>query len=290
MLPFEKVISIGDIKTVKEIITSMLHGAGGGHGIEFHGVKKDGTIIDLIAFGSSMIYGGLPAIYGTIIDITERKKMEATIAQSLKEKEMLLKEIHHRVKNNMQVVSSLVSMQGRSIKDESVQALFSETQNRIQSIALVHEQLYRSDNISEIDYGEYLRKMFAPLFESYNVDERRVSMVIDAPKAKITIEKAVPCSLIVNELLSNSLKHAFPGNRKGEIRIGFHLDEITGDYVLDYRDNGVGIPMGLDIQKTGSLGMKLVYGLTQQISGTISLEPGDGVHFKIVFPSVKKKV
>jgi PAS domain S-box-containing protein len=228
-------------------------------------------------------------IYASARDITERKKMTELIEASLAEKETLLKEIHHRVKNNMQVISSLLSMQSRTIQDESIRALLKESQNRIQSIALVHEQLYRSDSLYQIEYGGYIRKMFNPLFESYNADQQRISMHIEAQNVMITIEKAVPCSLIINELISNSLKHAFPQGRRGEIHIGFSLDAASGTYILDYRDNGVGIPPGKDLRKTGSLGMQLIYGLTQQLDGTITLEPAEGVHFIIRFPSKEKE-
>ncbi|MFZ1126691.1 sensor histidine kinase [Methanoregula sp.] len=225
---------------------------------------------------------------------TERKKMELQITQQLKEKEMLLKEIHHRVKNNMQVISSLLNLQSQTAKDDATRLLFKESQNRIRSIALVHEQLYRSDNLNQIEYGGYLKKMFATLFDSYGADPRRIYMLIDVPTVKITIEKAVPCSLIVNEQLSNSLKHAFPPDafpkdRKGEIRIGFMLDTAHGNYVLDYRDNGVGMPESLDPQKTGTLGMQLIYGLAQQLGGSVVLERGNGVHYTITFPAKELK-
>jgi len=224
----------------------------------------------------------------------ERKKMEMQIIHQLKEKEMLLKEIHHRVKNNMQVISALLLLQAQSAKDESTRLLFQDSQNRIRSIALVHEQLYRSDNLNQIEYGTYLKKMFSPLFESYGADKKKISMVIDVTNVMITIEKAVPCSLIVNELLSNSLKHAFPKDifspdHKGEIRIGFMLDEAHGNYILDYRDNGVGIPEGMEPEKTGTLGMQLIYGLAQQLSGAVTLEHGKGVHFIVTFPSKELK-
>jgi PAS domain S-box-containing protein len=248
----------------------------------------DVSVMDVEMDGTNISYDGKPAILVIFHDITERKKMEEKIGQSLKEKEVLLREIHHRVKNNMQVISSLISMQSRNVPDESIRVLFRDSQNRIQSIALVHEQLYRSDNLYQIEYGGYLKKMFNPLFESYKTDPQKVAMHIEAHDIMISIEKAVPCSLIVNELISNSLKHAFPGDRKGEIHIGFKLDIETGNYVLDYRDNGVGIPPGKDLQKTGSLGMQLIYGLTQQLSGTITLETGEGAHFVIVFPSKEK--
>ncbi len=253
-------------------------------------IKKNGDVIWASVTVSAVRdeKGAFLYYLALIGDVTDRKKMEEHIRQSLMEKEVLLKEIHHRVKNNMQVISSLLSMQARTIQDESIRALLKESQNRIQSIALVHEQLYRSDSLYQIEYGGYIRKMFNPLFESYNADQQRISMHIDAQNVMITIEKAVPCSLIINELISNSLKHAFPQGRKGEIHIGFSLDEASGTYILDYRDNGVGIPPGKDLTKTGSLGMQLIYGLTRQLSGTITLEPAEGVHFIIRFPSKEK--
>jgi two-component sensor histidine kinase len=224
----------------------------------------------------------------------ERKKMEEQIVHQLKEKEMLLKEIHHRVKNNMQVISALLLLQAQSAKDESTRLLFQDSQNRIRSIALVHEQLYRSDNLNQIEYGAYLKKMFSPLFESYGIDKRKIAMVIEVTNVMITIEKAVPCSLIVNELLSNSLKHAFPIDRfpadqKGEIRIGLVLDEVHENYILDYRDNGVGIPKSMEREKTGTLGMQLIYGLAQQLSGTVNMKYGKGAQFIITFPSKESK-
>ena len=253
-------------------------------------IKKNGDIIwASVTVSAVRDEEGTFLYYLALIkDITDRKKMQEHIQQSLMEKEVLLKEIHHRVKNNMQVISSLLSMQSRAIQDESIRALLKESQNRIQSIALVHEQLYRSDSLYQIEYGGYIRKMFNPLFESYNADQQRISMHIDAQNVMITIEKAVPCSLIINELISNSLKHAFPQGRKGEIHIGFSLDAASGTYILDYHDNGVGIPTGKDPKKTGSLGMQLIYGLTQQLDGTITLESAEGVHFIIRFPSKEK--
>jgi two-component sensor histidine kinase/CheY-like chemotaxis protein len=219
----------------------------------------------------------------------DRKKMEMQVAKSLKEKEMLLKEIHHRVKNNMQIVSALLLLESQSLKDEGARTLFKESQNRIRSIALVHEQLYQSNNLNEIEYGGYLKKMVTPLFESFNADSKRISISIDVENTMITIEKAVPCSLIVNELLSNSIKHAFPQGRRGEIRIGFMLDKATNTYVLDYRDDGIGLPGEWAPEKSGTLGMKLIYGLTQQLSGTLRLERGKGFHVIITFSAAESK-
>lgn len=243
------------------------------------------------------------SVYTIFTDITELKHAEEDLRHfnedlekqvfertrqlkaSLQEKEMLLKEIHHRVKNNMQVISGLLLLQSQTATDEATRLMFKESQDRIRSIALVHEQLYRSDNLSQIEYGDYLRRMFGTLFESYKVDPRLVSVVIDVEEVMISIEKAVPCSLIVNELLSNSLKHAFPDGQKGEIRIGFTLGQGGEMYSLDYRDNGVGFPEEFDPKQTVTLGMSLLFGLTGQLKGTLTREEGEGVHLIISFPS-----
>ncbi len=284
-LSFDAMILPDDLPKVHEAIGRSVRGEIPAIDLEFRAVRKDGTTIDVEAYGSAMPLHGLPALYGTIIDITERKKMADQISGSLKEKEVLLREIHHRVKNNMQVISSLLSVQSQNIKDEGIRALFKDSQNRIRSIALVHELLYRSDNLDQIEYGAYLKKMFIPLFESYSVDQRKVSISIEAPKVMITIDKAVPCSLIVNELISNSLKHAFPGDRKGAITIRFGLDTGKGEYTLDYADNGVGLPPGLDIKTLNTLGMRLINGLTKQLGGTLDLVKEEGTHFRIGFPA-----
>jgi PAS domain S-box-containing protein len=261
-----------------------------GKGIHFEDEvywRADGTSFPVEIWAYPQIKDGIvTGMVITFFDITERKQMEEEIKRNLGEKEMLLKEIHHRVKNNMQVISGLLLIQSQTLKDDNVRVLFGEAMNRIKSIALVHEQLYRSDNLSQIEYGGYLRKMFGPLFESYKADARRIAMVIEAENIMVTIEKAVPCSLIVNELMSNSLKYAFPGDRKGEIRIRFSLDESGENYILDYSDNGIGMPEGFVPGKTGSLGTTLINGLTRQLKGTLTLDrDSPGVHYHITFPA-----
>jgi two-component sensor histidine kinase/CheY-like chemotaxis protein len=233
------------------------------------------------------------AIERKIIE-TERRKMELQITRQLKEKEMLIKEIHHRVKNNLQIISALFLLQSEAVKDEATKAVFNECQNRIRSISLVHEQLYRSNDLNQIEYGDYLQKMFLFLFESYGTDPEWISMEIDVQDVMITIEKAVPCSLIVNELLSNSLKYAFPKEqfprgKHPEMRIRFFQDTDPDAYVLEYRDNGVGLPPGMDPRQTGTLGMQLIYGLTEQLAGTVSLESNEGIHYTIIFPAKEQK-
>lgn len=229
--------------------------------------------------------GNVTGVLGISHDITEARKNKEFIVQSLLEKEALLKEIHHRVKNNLQVISGILVLQANTVQDEAIRNVFREIQNRIRSMSLVHEQLYQSDNLSQIEYGAYLFTMFHSLSESYQVDTRKISLVIDAPQVMISIEKAVPCSLIVNELFTNSFKHAFPSEKGGEIRIGFSLDKANSTYILDYRDNGVGMPDNLVLKNTRSLGVQLIFGLVQQLNGTVREEHDIGVHYIIMFPS-----
>lgn len=214
-------------------------------------------------------------------DITERKRMEETIEKSLREKEILLKEIHHRVKNNMQVVSSLLYMQSRIATDQKIKELMVESQNRVKSIALVHEELYQSSDLERINYSSYLRKITRNIFESYKETSSRVSLKLPITPVYITISKAVPCSLIVNELISNSLKHAFPEMRKGTISIDFTLE--NGFYILKYADDGIGILSDDFDMKPKSLGMELINGLVKQLNGTITRRVDKGTSYEIRF-------
>ncbi|HVP96929.1 PAS domain S-box protein [Methanoregula sp.] len=218
-----------------------------------------------------------------LAEIALRNKAENEIVASLKEKEMLLKEIHHRVKNNMQVISSLLFMQARAQKDEKVKEILKESQDRIKSIALVHEKLYQSRDFDQIDYADYLRKITDHLFESYQVDPGRITLHLNAEKAVLHIDKAVPCSLIINEMISNSLKHAFPGERKGVITIDFK--KSGENYIVTYSDDGIGIPDSVTFDRTESLGMQLIKGLTKQINGSIGLDRTAGTKYTISFPA-----
>jgi len=217
-----------------------------------------------------------------VAEIALRNKAENEIVTSLREKEMLLKEIHHRVKNNMQVISSLLFMQAKAQKDETIKEILKESQDRIKSIALVHEKLYQSTDLQRIDYTDYLRKITDHLFESYNVDPNLITLNLNAEKAVLHIDKAVPCSLIINEMISNSLKHAFPGGRKGTITIDFKKG--VDNYILNYSDDGIGIPEGITFERKESLGMQLIKGLTKQIDGSIVLDRTAGTKYTITFP------
>ncbi len=230
--------------------------------------------------------GLVTAVMCVSYDITDRKVMENQIAASLREKEFLLKEIHHRVKNNLQVISSLLSMQADKATDKNVIDSLTDSQNRVKSIALVHEKLYQSKSLDQIEYGDYLNKIVNHLFDTYNVPLSRIACIVHAENIFVDINQAVPCSLIINEMLTNSLKYAFPDGAKGEIAIDFTTD--GKNYMLRYHDNGTGIPEEISFERTESLGMKLIYGLTQQLNGTVELRRGEGTTFVVTFPRMQK--
>jgi two-component sensor histidine kinase len=218
-------------------------------------------------------------------DITERVRNEEEIKRSLEEKEVLLKEIHHRVKNNLQVVSSLLSLEAGNPRVAAAKELFLESQNRVASMALIHEKLYRSGDFSNIDFGDYIRSLIQILLDSYAMNPARIALSVDVD-VKLDIHKAVPCGLIVNELLSNALKHAFPDGRSGSITLSLH--EMNCRRILRFSDDGVGMAENFDFRRSPSLGLQLVTTLTSQIGGAIRRLPGPGTGFEIDFPASSK--
>ncbi|MFY9639234.1 MAG: histidine kinase N-terminal 7TM domain-containing protein [Methanobacterium sp.] len=220
-------------------------------------------------------------ISGMIMDITENKKSQDLVKKSLLEKEMLLKEIHHRVKNNLMVISSLLSLQSRYIKDEVSKSIFKESQNRARSMALIHELLYRSTDLKRINFGDYIKTLTNELFRMYVTDPDRIKLNINVEDVMLDINTAIPLGLIVNELVSNSMKHAFPNDRKGKIDIEFKLED--GIYSMIVSDNGVGFPKDYDLEVSDSLGLRIVNSLTEQIDGQIELERTNGTRYIIKF-------
>ncbi|HEY9597510.1 MAG TPA: PAS domain-containing protein [Cyanophyceae cyanobacterium] len=223
------------------------------------------------------------AICGISTDVSDRIQAEALIKASLREKEVLLQEIHHRVKNNLQIVSSLLQMQLRRTKDQEAALVLQDSKNRIASIALVHEKLYRSDDLANIDFAQYIPDLTIHLFDSYKVSSELVTLKTQIDQIFLEVETAIPCGLIINELVSNSLKYAFPGNRQGEIKVEFKANN-NDTLMLIVRDNGIGIPQEFDIETTTSLGLTLVQGLVEQLDGTLSVDCSQGTEFKIIFP------
>jgi PAS domain S-box-containing protein len=201
---------------------------------------------------------------------------------SLKEKEVLLREIHHRVKNNLQIISSLLNLQSHSIKDRLYADMFKESQNRIRSMALIHEKLYQSKNLARIRFDEYIETLVRELIRFQRISTQKIEVKIDVRDISLDIDTAIPCGLIINELVSNALKHAFPDNRGGEITIRVH--SVDDMYELVVSDNGVGIPENIDIEDTSSLGLRLVTILAEdQLDGDFSLHKDEGTTVRITF-------
>jgi PAS domain S-box-containing protein len=220
---------------------------------------------------------------GIARDITKRRKAEEKLKDSLKEKEILLREIHHRVKNNMQVISGLLMLQEELSDDVKIIVILNDSQNRIASMALIHEKLYRSESISKIDFKEYVDDLVSGLFESYGITQSKVGLRVNVENIPMGIDVAIPCGLIINELVSNSLKHAFPAEKKGEIEISL---SSTGEDMIELlvRDNGVGIPEDIDFRKTESLGLHIVDILVEnQLHGEITMNKNNGTEFRIRF-------
>ena len=215
----------------------------------------------------------------------QRKDAQDQMRTALREKEILLREIHHRVKNNLQVISSLLSLQAGGMSDEKALEMLKESQNRVRSMALVHEQLHRSRELSGISFPEYVRTLTAGLFSSYGIDSQNVSLNLEVKEACLPIDAAVPCGLIVQELVSNALKHAFPGGRQGEITIGMERLAPSGQWELRVADNGIGLPPGVDLETASSLGLRLVRILAEQLNGTMRHTSKPGSEFRIRFES-----
>jgi two-component sensor histidine kinase len=215
-----------------------------------------------------------------------RRQAEEQLKASLREKEVLLQEVHHRVKNNLQVISSILNLQSQYIKDEHALRLFKESQSRIRSISLVHEKLYRSKDLVRIDFSEYVQEIATNLFHLYGKDPAAISLKLDIHALSMHVNTAIPCGIIINELVSNALKYAFPGDRKGQIRIG--LQELQDhQYILTVRDDGIGFPKDLEFRRTETLGMQLVVTLIDQLGGMIHLNNGEGTTFTVRFPEQK---
>ncbi|HEX7974683.1 MAG TPA: GAF domain-containing protein [Anaerolineales bacterium] len=221
----------------------------------------------------------------------ENSSLFQQIRSSLHEKEVLLKEIHHRVKNNMQIISSLLSLQSEKISDPQALEMLGDSQTRIRSMALIHEKLYRSKDLAQIDFGEYIRSLAGYLFRTLGGDVRGVRLDLEAAEVFLGVDTAVPCGLVLNELLSNALKHAFPEAPGGSAPIGGPVIRIllqaegAGRWVLTVADNGVGFPPGLDFTSAGSLGLQLVASLVEQLGGRLELDCQAGTTVRVRFPA-----
>jgi two-component system, sensor histidine kinase PdtaS len=242
-----------------------------------------GAYLWLIASPLFDTNGTLIGAVESIRDITDWKESEDKIKHALAEKDVLLKEIHHRVKNNLQVVSALIELQIHYMKDTNSINTLRDSQNRIRTMALIHETLYRSHDLARVEFPTYIKKLVNALFDSYTIKEETISVTYDIEPIELGVDTAIHCGLVINELVSNTFKHAFPDGRKGEISIEFYRQETS--YYLNYSDNGAGIPEGIDFQTTESLGLKLVNLLvTEQLEGCIEMIREHGTRYRMTFP------
>jgi PAS domain S-box-containing protein len=235
-------------------------------------LKKDGDINSILIISK---------------DVTERKIATDRLKASLNEKEVLLNEIHHRVKNNMQIISSLLNLQTDHVHDEESINVLKESQNRVKSMAMIHEKLYQSRDFTNIRIDEYIVRLVSDLFYSYNIPEDQIRPIFDVEDIELNLETAVPCGLIISELVSNCLKHAFPNKEKGRVKLS--LKSFLDEYELIIKDDGIGFPENIDFKNTNSLGLQLVNSLVDQINGTIELNRSSGTEFKIIFEQLEYK-
>ncbi|MGC9516865.1 MAG: PAS domain S-box protein [Methanomicrobiales archaeon] len=227
----------------------------------------------------------IKAVTVIVRDISERKLYEYQIEKSLAEKDLLLKEIHHRVKNNLQIISSLLNLQSTFIDDSAAYEVFRESQNRVKSMAMIHEQLYQSKDLSHINFSDYIKSLVSGLLSSYTINPEQIKINIDVRDISMDINTAVPCGLIINELITNSLKHAFPDPFEGSIDI--KMDKKEDEYVLEISDNGIGIPKEIDIKTNKTLGFLLINSLVKQLEGNIHIDRGKGTRFTVNFSEIK---
>lgn len=245
--------------------------------------KKDGSPLWSIVSATALLddENNFNGSFAMVTDISYQKEYEEKMISALEEKELLLSEIHHRVKNNMQIIISLLNLQNPHLKDDKDRELFIESQNRVKSLALIHEKLYRSKDLARIDFAEYIRDLVYYLFYTYISNPESIKLNFILEKLNLNIETGIPCGIIINELVTNSLKHAFPSKRKGLITIELYPEKE--DYVLIIRDNGIGFPEDIYFRNTKTLGMRLVINLVNQINGKIYMDQNSGTEFKIIF-------
>jgi PAS domain S-box-containing protein len=283
-LSFLELLHPDDRPLVTERYLKRLRGEEAPAGYSFRVIDKKGVVKWVELHAVVINWKGRPATLNFLSDITDRIKSEIRIKAALQEKEVLLREIHHRVKNNMQVVASLLNLQVAAEKNEQVVEALRESQSRVGTMALVHEALYRSESMADIHLDQYVSSLVSRLLALYSPVNSRIQTVVEmAPELTVSIDQAVPCGLVLNELISNAIKYAFDQPTGGRITVTGRMTE-TGQLELTVADNGVGIPEGVEQAKGQTLGLSLVYSLVEeQLEGTVEIIRGGGTTFRLTF-------
>jgi PAS domain S-box-containing protein len=253
-------------------------------------LTKDGRRVDVAVRLSPVrnVLGGVRAVSEICRDVSAAKEADRLLRGSLREKELLLKEVHHRVKNNLQVISSLLNLQAQHLPDPAQRNIFTDSQSRVQSIALVHEKLYQSKDLANIDCEQYVQTLVDGLFHAQNYSERGIHHTIEVGGAHLPVDAAIPCGLIINELVTNALKHAFPTGRPGRVRVSLKPGQDES-MELVVEDDGRGLPEDIDPRKTTSLGLDLVFTFAEQLDAKVEIERSHGTAFRFRFrqPAVR---
>ncbi|MBD2354258.1 PAS domain-containing protein [Tolypothrix sp. FACHB-123] len=272
-----------DVESVKNAVNAYLEGVTPKYEIEHRMLKKDGSYIWFLSRGMLLcnLHKHECFIAGSNTDITAHRQAENQLKVSLKEKEILLKEIHHRVKNNLQIISSLLRLQTRYIYDEQALEVFQDSHNRVRAMAIIHEILYQSNDLTKIEVSDYIQSIVNNLLRSYGINTN-IDIQMNIKKISLKIDTAIYCGLIINELVSNSIKYAFVNNQQGAIYIEL-ITIANNNYSLIVSDNGVGLSKDVEIYKQESLGLQLVWSLVEQLEGKITLDNSSGAAFKITF-------
>jgi two-component sensor histidine kinase len=232
-----------------------------------------------------MVEGQVQELSCLAYHITDRKLDQMELMRSLHEKEVLLKEVHHRVKNNLQIISSIFSLQTAHVgEDARIQDLLRDSRDRIRSMAFIHESIYQTKDLDSVDLAEYIEGLGRNLMLSYSLTGK-IELITELAPVSLPLDQAIPCGLILNELISNALKHAFPDEQKGSIHI--LLREEEGRITIALKDNGVGVPKGFDRQRDGNLGLELVHTLVEQLDGTLGMDTTQGVSYLLTFERIK---